>query len=254
MGAELRQEKVLALDAKTLVITTEASQYQAKAITLATGSTMQKLGVPGEDKFLGKGVSYHAKRDYNQFSKKKVLIIGGGNSTAKSALVAKSEASEVILVHRRGSLRAYPTMINRLQREGIEIWYNTELKEIRGGNRVEAALIVNNKTSQEKEIAIDWVIICVGTEPNTKVAQEAEIEMEGKFVKVDSQMRTNIEGIFACGEITPGHRHLITSASEGASAGMADSEYLALRMVKRGEIFEGARNGKYADEFLAMLG
>jgi thioredoxin reductase (NADPH) len=98
------------------------------------------------------------------------------------------------------------------------------------------------------------VIICVGTEPNTKLAQEAGVEMEGKFVKVDSQMRSNKDGIFACGEITPGHRHLITSASEGASAGMAASEYLALEMVKRGEIFEGAKNGKYANEFLAMLG
>jgi len=254
VGAELRQEKVLALDAKNLLVTTEANQYKAKAIILATGSSMQKLGVPGEDKFVGKGVSYYAKRDYPQFSQKKVLVVGGGNSTAKSALVAKSKAGEVILVHRRDSLRAYPAMTKRLQKEGIEILYNTEVKEIRGSNRVEAALVMNNKTAEQKEIAIDWVIICVGTEPNTKLAQEAGIEMEGKFVKVDSQMRTNKEGIFACGEITPGHRHLITSASEGASAGMAASEYLALEMVKKGEIFEGARNGKYADEFLAMLG
>ena len=254
VGAELRQEEVLSLDSKNLVVTTEANQYQAKAIILATGSTMQKLGVPGEDKFVGKGVSYYAKRDHDQFSGKKVLVVGGGNSTAKSALVAKSEANEVILAHRRGSLRAYPTMIKRLQNEGIEIWYNTEVKEIKGSDNVEAAVVTNNKTGEQKEVAIDWVIICVGTEPNTKLAQEAGVEMEGKFVKVDSQMRSNKDGIFACGEITPGHRHLITSASEGASAGMAASEYLALHMVKRGEMFEGARNGKYADEFLAMLG
>jgi thioredoxin reductase (NADPH) len=231
MGAELRQEKALSLDSKKLVITTEQNQYQAKAIILATGSTMQKLGVPGEDKFLGNGVSYYAKRDYNQFSGKKVLVVGGGNSTAKSALVAKSAADEVILVHRRGSLRAYPTMIKRLQNEGIQIWYNTEVKEIKGGDNVEAAVVTNNKTGEQKEVAIDWVIICVGTEPNTKLAQEAGVEMEGKFIKVDSQMRSNKEGIFACGEITPGHRHLITSVSEGASAGMVASEHLALHMV-----------------------
>jgi thioredoxin reductase (NADPH) len=254
VGAELRRERVLSLDTKNLLVTTEANQYKTKAIILATGSTMQKLGVPGEDKFVGKGVSYYAKRDSHQFSQKKVLVVGGGNSTAKSALVAKSKAGEVILAHRRDSLRAYPAITKRLQKDGIEIWYNTEVKQIRGNNRVEAALVMNNKTTEQKEIAIDWVIICVGTEPNTKLAQEAGIEMEGKFMKVDSQMRTNKEGIFACGEITPGDRHLITSASEGASAGMAASEYLALEMVKKGEIFEGARNGKYADEFLAMLG
>jgi len=254
VGAEVRQEKAIGLDSKNLVVTTEATQYQAKAIILATGSTMEKLGVPGEDKFAGKGISYYAKRDYDQFAQKKVLVVGGGNSTAKSALVAKSKANEVILVHRRESLRAYPAMAKRLQKEGIEILYNTEVKEIRGSGKVETALVMNNKTAEQKEIAIDWVIICVGTEPNTKLAQEAGIEMDGKFVKIDSQMRTKREGIFACGEITPGHRHLITSASEGASAGMAASEYLALKMVKEGEIFEGARNGKYADEFLAMLG
>jgi len=254
MGAELKQEKALSLDSKNLVVTTKENQYQAKAIILATGSTMQKLGVPGEDKFIGNGVSYYAKRDYNQFSGKKVLVVGGGNSTAKSALVAKSVANEVILVHRRGSLRAYPTMIKRLQNEGIKIWYNTEVKEIKGGDNVEAAVVTNNKTGEQKEVAIDWVIICAGTEPNTKLAQEAGVEMEGKFIKVDSQMRTNKDGIFACGEISPGHRHLITCASEGASAGMAASEYLALQMVKKGEMFEGAKNGKYADEFLAMLG
>jgi thioredoxin reductase (NADPH) len=253
VGAELRQEKVLRLDAKNLVVTTEANQYQAKAIILATGSTMQKLDVPGEDKFVGNGVSYYAKRDYNQFSGKKVLVAGGGNSTVKSALVAKSEASEVILVHRRESLRAYPAMTKKLQKEGIEIWYNTEVREIRGNNKVEAAVVINNKTAEQKEIAIDWVIICVGTEPNTKLAHEAGIEMEGKFVKADNQMRTSNEGIFACGEITPGHRHLITSASQGASAGMAASEYLALQMVKKGEMFEGAKNGKYASEYVAML-
>jgi len=253
VGAELREEKVLSLDAKNLVVTTEANRYQAKAIILATGSTMQKLGVPGEEKFLGKGISYYAKRDCEQFSEKKVLVVGGGNSTAKSALVAKSKANEVILVHRGESLRAYPAMTKMLQKEGIDIWYNTEVKEIRGNNKVETVVLINNKTSEEKEIAIDWVIICVGTEPNTKLAQEAGIEMEGKFVKVDSQMRTSKEGIFACGEITLGHRHLITSASEGASAGMAASEYLALQMVKKGEMFEGARNGKYASEYLAML-
>lgn len=253
VGAELRQEKVLGIDTKNLVVNTELNQYRAKAIILATGSTMQKLGVPGEEKFIGKGISYYARRDHHQFSGKKVLVVGGGNTPAKSALAARSVASQVILTHRRQSLRAYPAMTKRLQKEGIEIRYNTEVKEIRGSNKVGAVLTVNNKTSEQEELATDWVIICVGTEPNTKLAQEAGVDMEGKFVKVDGQMRTGNTGIFACGEITPGHRHLITSVSEGASAGMATSEYLALEKVRKGELFEGAKNGKYADEYLAML-
>jgi len=253
VGAELRRERVIGLNVEDRIVTTEVNQYKAYAIILATGSTMQKLGVPGEDSFAGKGVSYYAKRDVNQFSGKKVLVVGGGNTTAKSALLAKTVASEVTLIHRRESLRAYPVMTKRLQKEGVQVWYNTELKEIMGGDQVETAVLVSNKTGEQKEIAIDWIVICVGTEPDTRLAQEAGLEMTGTFVIVNKEMMTSKSGIFACGEITGSERHLITAASEGASAGMAASEYLALEKVKRGETFEGAKNGKYADEYLTML-
>jgi len=253
VDAELRRERVVSLNAEGRIVTTEANQYKAQAIVIATGSTMQQLGVPGEERFAGKGVSYYAKRDVNQFSGKRVLVVGGGNTTAKSALLAKTVASEVTLIHRRESLRTYPVMTKKLQKEGVQIWYNTELKEIKGGDRVETAVVSNNKTGEQKEIAVDWVVICVGTEPDTRLAQEAGLEMDGNYVRVNRQMMTSNLGVFACGEITGSERHLITAASEGASTGMAVSEYLAVEKVKRGEMFEGAKNGKYADEYLAML-
>ena len=253
VGAELRREKVVSLNAEDRIVATEVNQYKAQAIILATGSTMQKLGVPGEDSFAGKGVSYYAKRDVNQFSGKRVLVVGGGNTTAKSALLAKTVASEVTLIHRRESLRTYPVMTKRLQREGVQIWYNTELKEIKGRDRVETAVLVSNKTGEQKETAVDWIVICVGTEPDTRLVQKAGLEMTGTFVIINKKMMASKPAIFACGEITGCDRHLISSASEGASAGMAVSEYLALEKVKRGEMFEGAKNGKYADEYLAML-
>ena len=93
----------------------------------------------------------------------------------------------------------------------------------------------------------------MGTKADTKLTREAGIELVGGFVKINDQMMTNKRGIFACGEITGSHRHLITAAAEGSSAGMAASEYLALEKVRRGEMFEGAINGKYADEYLAMV-
>lgn len=253
VGAEIRYEKVRGLDVQNLVVTTEANNYQAKAIILATGSRMQRLGIPGEEKFAGKGVSYYAKRDVQEFAGKKVLVVGGGNTTAKSALLAKGTASEVILVHRRESLRAYPAMVGRLQKEGVDIWYNTEVKELEGSDKVEAAVLVNNKTGEQQERAVDWVVICVGTEPYTDLAREAGLEMEGGAVKVDGRMMTNRPAVFACGESTGCDRHIITSAAQGAAAGMAASEYLALERVKAGDMFEGTRNGKYADEYLAML-
>lgn len=253
VGAELRQERVLNINTQDSIVTTEVNQYKAKAIIMAMGSSMQKLGVPGEEKFIDKGVSYYAKRDLSKFTGKRVMVVGGGNSTAKSALVAKHETSQVTLVHRRESLRAYPAMVKRLQNEGIEIWYNTEVREIKGSGKVESVVVVNNKTGDEKDVAVDWAVFCLGTQPNVNLAGEAGLEMEGKFVKINKQMMTSKAGVFACGEITGCQQHLITAAAEGAAAGMAVSDYLALEKVKRGEMFEGSKNGKYADEYLAML-
>jgi thioredoxin reductase (NADPH) len=253
VGAELRSERVLNFDADNLIVKTNTNEYQSKTIILATGSNMQKLGIPGEDRFFGIGVSYYAKLDAEKFKGKKVLVIGGGNTTAKSALMAKITAKEVVLVHRRESLRAYQAMVKRLQKEGVQVLYNTEVKELRGNDQLEHALLVNNNTGQESEVAIEWVIVCVGTEPNTELARQAGIETISNFVKTNPHMMTSKPGVFACGEITGCDRHLISVAAQGAAAGMAASEYMALEMVKKGDMFEGTKNGKYADEYLAVL-
>jgi thioredoxin reductase (NADPH) len=253
VGAELRYEKAVGLDPESLIVTTEAQQYRANAIILATGSRMQELGVPGEQKFLGKGVSYYAKRDLDKFSGKNVLVVGGGNTTAKSALLAKSTAAEVTLVHRRQWLRAYPAMVARLQKAGVQIRYNTEVNEIQGDHKVESVVLEDNQTGEKDELAIDWVVICVGTEPDPSLAREAGIEMAGNFVRVDGRMMTSKEGVLACGEVAGCDRHIVSSAAHGAAAGMAASEYLALEKVRKGEMFEGTKNGKYADEYLAAL-
>ncbi|MCD6366246.1 MAG: FAD-dependent oxidoreductase [Bacteroidales bacterium] len=253
VGAELRKEKVTNIIPDEKIVNTEANQYKAKVIILATGSNMQKLGVEGEEKFAGKGVSYYAKLDYKKFAGKKVLIVGGGNIAIKSAILAKSEASEVTWIHRRKLMRAYPVMVKKVEKMGVNILYNNDLKEIKGDDVVKEAVIVNNKTNEEKNIAVDWVVICVGTEPDIELAKKAELELNEGFVKVDNQLMTSKPGIFACGEITGCGRHVITSASSGADAGMFVSEYLALEKVKRGEIFEGAINGKYVEDYLEML-
>jgi thioredoxin reductase (NADPH) len=253
VGAELRHEEVLGIDVNGKIIKTNVNQYKTKAIILSMGSKMKKLGISEEKNFLGRGVSYCAKRDCEMFIGKKVLVIGGGNTTAKSALLVRNKTNDVILVHRRESLRAYRPMIKRLQKEGIEIWYNTEVKKIKGNDGVNSVVVVDNRTNEEREVPVDWVVVCVGTEPNTSLARESGIEFMGDLIKINEQMMTNKEGIFACGEITGCHRHIINAAAEGASAGMAVSEFLALEKVKRGEMFEGSINGKYADEYLAML-
>lgn len=253
VGAELRREEVLRINSEERIVTTNINDYRAKAVIIATGSNMHRLGVPGEEAFAGNGVSYSAKRDYDSFIGKKVLVIGGGNTTAKSALLAKCATSQVSMAHRRESLRAYPAMVKRLQKEGVQVFYNTELREVRGEDTVKAAVVFNNKTGEEKEVPIDWVIICTGTDPNTKLARTAGIEMADGLIKVNQQKMTNKAGVFACGEITDIHKHLISAVADGATAGMTTSEFLALERVRRGDMFEGSVNGKYADEYLAMV-
>jgi thioredoxin reductase (NADPH) len=182
------------------------------------------------------------------------LVVGGGNTTAKSALVAKAAgANEVILIHRRDSLRAYPAMVRRLGKEGVGIKYTTEIEEIRGNDKVVSVILKNNVTDEKSEMLIDWLVVCVGTEPDISLAREANMEIKENFVSVDNEMMTNRPGIFACGEIIGTDRHLISSVASGAYAGMAASKYLALDKVRKGEMFSGAINGKYADEYVAML-
>ena len=253
VGAELRKEKVINIVPDEKIVTTEANQYKAKAIILATGSNMQKLGVKGEEKFVGKGVTYYAKLDYKKFTGKKVLVIGGGNTTVKSDILAKSEASEVTWIHRKETMRAYPVMVKKVEKAGVNILYNTDLKEIKGDDVVKEVILVNNKTNEEKILAVDWLVICVGTEPDIELAKKSGLEINEGFVKVDNRMMTSKPGIFACGEITGCRRQVVTSASSGADAGMFVSEYLALEKVKNGEIFKGAISGKYAEEYLEML-
>ena len=253
VGAEIKNEMVTELNIPKRVVTTEKNQYSAEAIILATGSRMQKLGIPGESQFVGRGVTFYAKQDYEKFAGKRVLIVGGGNTTVKSVVLAKSQTDKITWIHRREAMRAYPMMVKKLQKEGVSILYNTELVEIRGDGAVKEVLIVNNKTGERREMPVDWVVICVGTKPNTELVGKAGIEFNGDFIKVNEAMMTSSEGVFACGEIIGCKRHVITSASSGADAGMSVSEYLALKKVKRGEIFEGAINGKYAEEYLEML-
>ncbi len=253
VGAEIKYEKVIAISSKEKTVLTDKGRYHAKAIILATGSRMQKLAIPGEDELAGQGVTYYAQRDLDKFCGKHVLVIGGGNSTAKSALLAKTVAESVTLIHRRESLRTYPIMTKRLNIEGITIMYNTEARAIKGGSHVESVSVINNKTGTISDLAIDWVVICAGTEPDNSLALNAGLIMDGIYVRVNNKLMTSSEGIFACGEITGCERHLITAASEGCLAGMATSEYLAIQQVKTGRMFEGAKNGKYADEYLAML-
>ena len=208
VGAKINElEKVVELDLKgeKKTIKTDRASYIASAVIIATGSHHQELKVPGEAEFRGRGVSFCAVCDGAFFKGGKVLVVGGGNSAVVSSIYLANLASNVKLAHRRDQLRAEKSLVDTLQAQKVDTLWNTELKEIKGDVKVRTAVLVNNKTGETKEISVDGVFIQVGEVPNSQFAKEAGIALdEGGYIIVDKRQRTNIEGVYAAGDVTTG--------------------------------------------------
>ena len=206
MGAEIHQlEKVVKLDlkAREKKVQTDNTVYTASTIILALGSHHKRLGVPGEEKYRGMGVSYCAVCDGAFFKGRKVIVVGGGNSAAVSAVYLSNLASNVKLVHRRDQLRAEAALVKDLLNHEVEILWNTEVKEIKGDGKVESVTLINNKTGAISELEVDGVFIQIGEEPNSQIAKEAGVKVdENGYIIVDGRQRTNLEGVYAAGDVT----------------------------------------------------
>ena len=191
------------LSGEEKVVETKKGAYSANAVILAMGASHKKLGVPGEEEFAGRGVSYCALCDGPLFKGKRVLVVGGGNSAVASAQYLAGIGVETKLAHRRSRLRAGERAERELVERGVEILWNTELREIRGESLVESVKLYNNSTGEEWEMNVDGVFIQVGEKPNSEVAADAGVEVdEGGYIKVDRRQRTNIKGVYACGDVT----------------------------------------------------
>ena len=200
---ELESVKELSLNQQEKVVKTARGTYRAKAIIVATGSHHRELGVPGEKEFRGRGVSYCATCDGPFFKDKRVIVVGGGNTAAVSALFLADIASEVSLIHRRNQLRAEEAIFRELQRKGVKFFWNSVVKEIRGENLVKSTVIYNQKTGETREIEVDGVFINIGEEPNSQIAKAAGIKVDERgYIIVDSRQRTNIPGVYAAGDVT----------------------------------------------------
>lgn len=207
IGAEIHElEEVVDLDLKgnKKTVSTPKAEYAAEAVIFASGSHYRELGVPGEKDFQGRGVSYCGVCDGPLFKDKQVLVVGGGNSAATTALYIAGLASEVKLSHRRDALRAEETLANSLeQKDNIKLLWNTELKEIKGENTVGKVTLFNNETKERKDIPVDGVFIQVGEAPNSQLAKKAGIDLDKEgYIKVDMRQRTNLPGVYAAGDVT----------------------------------------------------
>ena len=208
-------------------IITSRRTLVSKAVLLATGATYRKLDVPGESRLAGRGVSYCSTCDGPLFKGKKAVMVGGGNSAVTEALHLSHMGVHVTLIHRRDALRAQEHLVGNLKENKIPILWNTEIKEIRGKERVEALLLFNNRTGETSTFQTSGVFVAIGYEPAVKLAKKIGVALtpEG-YIRHDGRHRTNIPGVYSAGDVEGGYKQIVTAAAQGSEAAMTIFEDL----------------------------
>lgn len=194
--------------------------HEALAVILATGASWRKLGVPGEEGFIGRGVSFCATCDGPFYRNREVVVVGGGNTAIQEALFLTQFASKVTVVHRRNRLRATGILQDRAFANGkIAFAWNSTVQEILGKETVEAVRLRDVKTGDVREIPAEGVFLFVGLIPNTDLVVDIAERGPGGAIRVDRAMRTSAPGLFACGDCTDTPlRQVITACGDGAMA------------------------------------
>jgi len=230
-GAEITYGEVVAIETdETLkkVILTDKT-YITKTIIIASGSSFKKLGVQGEEEFIGRGISFCATCDGPFFKNKEVAVIGGGNSALQEALFLTKFASKITLIHRRNEFRAAKILQERVAAEPkIKIILDTVVEEITGTQTIEKIKVRNINSSAAEEISVDGVFIFIGWTPNTKFLMNNKIALDEKgYILTDEQMKTAIDGIYACGDVRKKSlRQVVTAVSDGATAAVSAHHYI----------------------------
>lgn len=201
----------------------------ALAIIVATGAEHKRLGIPGENRFWGRGVSCCATCDAMFYKDKKVIVVGGGDTAVKEALFLTKFASKITLIHRRDRLRATKILQDRIlaMPDKVEFAWESIVEEIMGDDKVEAIRIKSIKTGKENILECDGVFIFVGFTPSTNFLKGLVDMDERGYVITDENMATSIPGIFACGDARKKLlRQIITASGEGATAAYAAEIYI----------------------------
>ena len=204
--------------------------YQSKAVILATGSGYKKLGLPKEDTLSGRGVSYCATCDGFFFKEQAIAVVGGGDSAVEEATFLTRFASKVYLIHRRSELRASRIMQQRAMNDKkIEFVWNSEVAEILGDEKVTGLKLKDTVTGQEKNLAITGLFVAIGHEPRSELLNgQIDLDPNGYVLTKSGSTKTNIEGVFACGDLVDHvYRQAITAAGTGCQAALDAERFLA---------------------------
>ena len=228
-GAEFVSASVESVEKEgsRFVVKAGGDRFAAEAVIVATGAKHRHLGVPGEDAFAGRGVSYCATCDGPFFKGKRILVVGGGDAACDEAMYLAKLSSQVVMIHRRDRFRAQKSLAARvLENPNIKVQFNTVPVEIRGGKKVESVVLADAVSGETREEAFDAVFVFVGSDPNTASVPQTAKDESGSIV-TDDRMATSVPGIFAAGDVRVSpFRQVITACSDGAVAAHAASQYI----------------------------
>lgn len=228
-GTEFVCANVLSLEmvGDKKIVHTEKEDYEARAVIFAVGAHHAKLGVNGEEKLTGMGVSYCATCDGAFFKNRKVAVVGGGDVAIEDAIFLARGCEKVYVIHRRDTFRAAHSLVERArQLSNIEFVLDTTVAEICGEDIVEKLLLTNVKTKEQKELEVNGIFIAVGIVPDTDILQGV-VEMDDKgYILADELGNTNIPGIFVAGDCKKKRlRQIITAVADGANAVSGVEDY-----------------------------
>lgn len=224
--------KSIEVSGQEKIIKTDSESYQTKMVIIATGAIHKHLGIPGEEEYAGKGVSYCAVCDAAFFKDEDVAVIGGGDSAIQEGLYLAQSAKSVTIVHRRDQLRAKPELQEKaFANDKIKFIWDAQTEEILGdGNKVTGIEYKDKKTGEKKELKVAGVFIYVGIQPQTAAFKNLGITDEAGWIKTNEEMKTSVPGIFALGDVRAKElRQIATAVGEGSIAGQgAYDEYQGL--------------------------
>ncbi|EPY2271768.1 thioredoxin-disulfide reductase [Clostridium sporogenes] len=235
-GAERKKDNVKEVDftGKIKIIKGEKEEYKAKSVIIATGAAPRHIGCKGENELIGKGVSYCATCDADFFTDLEVFVIGGGDSALEEALYLTKFARKVTVVHRRDALRGAKSIQEKVfKNPKIEIMWDSVVEEIKGDGIVESAVFKNKKTGEITEYFADeddgtfGIFVFVGYLPINNLFKDIITMNEAGYIKTNDKMKTNIEGVFAAGDIREKSlRQVVTAAADGAIAAVEAYKYV----------------------------
>lgn len=231
-GAELVNEDAVEVDLEGPIKTVTDSAgttYRARAVILSMGSGYRRLGVPGEDKLSGRGVSWCATCDGFFFRDKPIAVIGGGDSAVEEATFLSRFGSSVTLVHRRDELRASRIMINRVENDPkVTIAWNSVIESINGETSVESLTLRDTVTGETRDVEVKGVFVAIGHDPRSELVRgQVELDEAGYVITLPGSTRTSVEGVFASGDLVDHtYRQAVTAAGTGCSAALDAERYL----------------------------